>query len=164
MPKRRIAEQPADLEPGVDFWAVAWNGCRWPLTAVSPISDFKFCGAKVAHRCWCVLHAGQAFQAHLPKLKPASTPCRQPSQAKKVAPTRAPRPPIPAPPLVLALQGSGFAPHEATDIIRRMLAAPRLSDRLAVWMEVETKLRAAPRDRSAPGRRQLRALAAQLIL
>src|SRR6266404_1254364 len=70
MPERRyIAEQPADLVYGVGFWAVRRDQCRWPLTDILPISDFKYCGAKVVRRCWCAIHAAQAFWPNLPKLK-----------------------------------------------------------------------------------------------
>src|SRR5216684_4770311 len=71
-----IADQPADLVRGVGFLAVRRDQCRWPLTDILPISDFKYCGAKVARRCWCAIHAAQAFRPNQPKLKVnPSQPC-----------------------------------------------------------------------------------------
>jgi hypothetical protein len=67
LPRRRIAEKPADLEPGVGFFDIGWDGCRWPMTEVVPISDFKFCGMRVSCGSWCSVHADLAIQPRQPR-------------------------------------------------------------------------------------------------
>jgi hypothetical protein len=148
---RHIAEQPADLVHGVGFWAVRRNQCRWPLTDILPISDFKYCGAKVVRRCWCADHVAQAFnegvitvQAGV-QVAPDSTPASPPLPGP-ASPAAIEQAPVTACRCVLALQRWGVDPDEAGDIVARMLAAPRLSDRLAIWVGIEPRLRRARRD------------------
>jgi hypothetical protein len=203
MPERRyIAEQPADLVRGVGFLAVRRDQCRWPLTDILPISDFKYCGAKVARRCWCAIHAAQAFRPNQPKLKvnpsqpcadalgggaamhhPLILPTFPPLRGKvEEAPCSESTPaspplPSPAPPAaieqaevtarscdcrcrdrcVLALQRWGVEPDEARDIVARMFAPLRPSERVTTWLAIEPRFREIARRRlgthgAAPGR------------
>jgi hypothetical protein len=158
--RRYIAEQPADLVHGVGFWAVRRDQCRWPLTDILPISDFKYCGKEVVCRCWCAVHADQALRPHPPKSKqPAAA---SPLQGeKRSAPP--PQPTLtsestPAPAAIehaavtcrcrdrslQALQRAGFEADEAHDIVARMLAAPCPSAQLAVWRSIEPRVQRRP--------------------
>jgi hypothetical protein len=181
LPRCRIAEKPADLEPGVGFFDIGWDGCRWPMTEVVPISDFKFCGRRVSCGSWCSVHADQAIQPRQPRGRQPSGAATaeladvRPPQMKvskkdvdargkrghdaggptSPSPDATPRSlPTPAAPLVLALERCGI--KEARDLVTRMLAAPRLSDRVRIWITIEVKLHGA-----AIG--QLRAIAWQFM-
>jgi hypothetical protein len=150
MPERRnVAKPPADLVHGIDFWEIGWDRCRWPLTPIVPISDFKFCGQPVSCGSWCSVHADRAHRDRQPS-GAALAPVRAPPQ-----PTLAPAP-LPTAPLVVALERCGI--EEARELVTQMLAAPRLSDRVGMWIKIEAKLRTA-----AVGRRRLRALAWEFI-
>ena len=182
MPERRyIAEQPADLVRGVGFLAVRRDQCRWPLTDILPISDFKYCGAKVVRRCWCAIHADQALRPNLPKLKvnlpsqPTSprkrgeveeAPCSESTPASAPLPSPAPPAAIEQAPVaacrcrdrcVLALERWGVDPDEARDIVARMFAPLRPSERVVMWLAIEPRFREIARRRlgthgAAPGR------------
>jgi len=60
--RRQIAALREPLVGGVGIFDVCWGDCRWPMTEVSPISDFRYCGAPVVDRCWCSVHADVALQ------------------------------------------------------------------------------------------------------
>jgi hypothetical protein len=165
----RAATSPSNLpaeEPGVHFWAVRRDQCRWPLTAVSPLSSFRFCGAKVVRRCWCAAHADQALQPH-----PNAFPLRREKRSAPPQPTLASDPPaIEQAPVtarscgcrcrdrsVLALERWGIEPDEARDIVTRMFAAFRPSERVVMWLAIEPRFREIARRRlgthgAAPGR------------
>jgi hypothetical protein len=63
MPQRRAtAEQLDDDEQPVAFFDIRYGQCRWPLTDIVPISDFRFCGREcVAGLSWCEEHAELAL-------------------------------------------------------------------------------------------------------
>jgi hypothetical protein len=42
----------------VGFWDIKYGQCKWPLTEVVPLSEFRFCGRQcVAGLSWCPEHA-----------------------------------------------------------------------------------------------------------
>jgi hypothetical protein len=53
----------AEHEPGVGFWDVAHDGCRWPFHWPGSIYDFRWCGQPVmTDGCsWCPEHARKVF-------------------------------------------------------------------------------------------------------
>jgi hypothetical protein len=67
MPRRRrtAADLQLESEHGVDLFSARRNHCRWPITDVSPISDFRYYGGKVVYR-WAQRRL--AVQPHRPKL------------------------------------------------------------------------------------------------
>lgn len=64
MPQRRAtARQLVDLQEPVAFFDIRYGQCKWPLTEVVPISDFRFCGREcLAGLSWCAEHARLAVQ------------------------------------------------------------------------------------------------------
>jgi hypothetical protein len=159
MPERRyIAEQPAE-EPGVHFWDVRWDECRWPLTAVSPISSFRFCGGKVVRRCWCATHAAQALRPTSPRKRGEveEAPCGESTTpASPALPSAAPPAAIEQAPVtacrcrdrcILALQRWGVDSDEARDIVARIFAPLRPSERVTTWLAIESRFQEIARRR-----------------
>src|SRR5260221_8625338 len=58
--RRRNAEPPTE---GVDLWAIGAGQCRYPITELGSIYDFKLCGREcVAGSAWCAEHAQMTLQ------------------------------------------------------------------------------------------------------
>jgi hypothetical protein len=54
--RARKPSVPPVVSPAVSIWAAGPFHCRFPITEVSPIDDFRFCGAPAPFRAYCPKH------------------------------------------------------------------------------------------------------------
>ena|ERR1700730_8673635 len=58
--ERQAEDEAAAQTSGISFFAIKDKLCRWPLTEVNPISDFRFCGAK-CEGVYCAYHTRRSI-------------------------------------------------------------------------------------------------------
>jgi hypothetical protein len=58
--ERQAADEAAAQTGGIPFMEIGNGKCRWPLTEVKPLADFRFCGAK-CDGVYCAPHTRRSM-------------------------------------------------------------------------------------------------------